>query len=160
MIDILQYKFNIYNFYTKEAFHDNELDYSYKNRIIDHTLNYKFQIFENIFCKPEFLYLVQTAKAFGFKKYEFVRKEFIKALYFHYDSRYFTIKIGYLRTDFNNDYDDRHSDNDYKKDISTQKLFIGIFADLSKNSRLLFSVSHEIRFHGFGGGNLQYQMFF
>jgi len=158
--DILQYKLNIYNFYTKEAFQDNELDYSYKNRIIDHTLNYKFQIFENIFCKPEFLYLVQTAKAFGFKKYEFVRKEFIKALYFHYDSRYFTIKIGYLRTDFNNDYDDRHSDNDYKKDISTQKLFIGIFADLSKNSRLLFSVSHEIRFHGFGGGNLQYQMFF
>ncbi len=158
--DIMQYKFNIYDFYTEEAFQDNELDYSYKNRIIDHRLSYKFQIFNNFFCKPELLYLVQTAKASEYMQYEFVRKEFIKTLYFYYDSKYFTIKTGYLRTDFNNDYDDQNSENDYKKDSSNQKLFIGLFGDLTKNSRLLFSISHEIKFHGFGGGNLQYQMFF
>ncbi len=160
MNNIMQYKLNIYDYYIEEAFQDNEFDYSYKNWIIDHTLNYKFQIFENIYCKPELMYLVQTAKANGFMQYEFIRKEFIKALYFYYDYKYFTIKTGYMRTDFNNDYDDRNSDNDYKKDISTQKLFIGFSGNITKNSRLLFSVSHEIRFHGFGGGNLQYQMFF
>ena len=70
------------------------------------------------------------------------------------------LEAGFLFSIFNWDYVSYAGRDNYDRKDNSTKLMLGYQYQFDNNAIILFSLSHEIDTDGFGGGDLQYMMFF
>ncbi|UCD94562.1 MAG: hypothetical protein JSU69_00485 [Candidatus Zixiibacteriota bacterium] len=150
-----------YRFDDRQSGYAPDYRYSYKNEIVHGTLKYIFPLTAKSRIRLALHHVFQKARAHGFQDYAYERTEFLPAVVGEYFlSPRFTAEFGYLGTVYDWDYDHPSDREDYRASSYADKLKLGFLYRFNENSRIQFSLSHEPSPSKFGGGNVQYLMFF
>ena len=157
---ILSLNYYFYSFYESKNFYETENNFSYSNDIHDFSIEliYNFKKLNNFRLQSH--YLIQNAVSIGYRAHHYKRKESLNGVYYERIFSNFSIEAGYLFSIFNWKYNRTLSNNDYSRSDFSSKVSISWNYQFNINAVLRLSLSHEIEINGFGGGNLQYMMFF
>ncbi len=165
----LESKISYYHLSESKLFYqmeNTENNYSYLNEIYQGNINYiySFAILNktknNIRLRLGLNYIREYAIANGFKNYHYHREEWLPQLLIQYTYRKHTLEIGYLSTFYEWDYDTNNDINDYQRHSYIDKIKLGWTYHFNNKTQLQLSISHVMKWNGFGGGNVQYVMFF
>ena len=156
---IISISYYHYSFMEGKQFYDQEFNYSYSNKINDIAFEgiYNFKEMNNFRLVSH--YLFQRAGSSGFNAHDFERNETMNGLFYERIIGNNFIEVGYMFSIFNWDYNSQDNEKDYYRKDNSSKVKLSWTYQFN-NAQLQFSLSHEIDTNGFGGGNLQYQMFF
>ena len=157
---IISFSYYYYSFAEAKQFYDQEFNYSYSNKINDIAIEiiYNFKEMNNFRLVSH--YLFQRAGSSGFNAHDFERNETMNGLFYERIIGNNFIEVGYMFSIFNWDYNSQDNEKDYYRKDNSSKVKLSWTYKFKNNAQLQFSLSHEIDTNGFGGGNLQYQMFF
>jgi hypothetical protein len=106
-------------------------------------------------------YVTQHARSIGHHGHDYTRKDIMPMLSYEYLWSEDSIELGYMFTVSSWQYDSTTEDNHYRLDGGYyDKIYFCYTHHFDQESKIHLSLSHEVNFGGFGGGNLRYMMFF
>lgn len=150
-----------YYFYERKRYRTPEYDYSYRNNIYQHTLRYLFDLNSRINLRSSVHYVWQNSDANGFRNYTYERRElFFPAIFVEFRLAQEILELGYFGSSYKWDHDEGINADDFSEDGYIDKLKLGWTHEFNDHAKLQVSISHVVSISGFGGGNLQYIMFF
>ena len=156
-------QFYLYTYFFKEAktFYEAQNNFDYKNAISDISLRYLFRIQEKHRIQLLSQYVMKDARSLGFREHDFDRRDLLAGLFYEYFWSDHTLELGYMLSLYDwsynsvNDFLDAALNNKYY-----DKVYIGYAFAFNENALVRISVSHQPAIKGFGGGSIQYMMFF
>ena len=157
---LLQFSFSHYHFSETKKFYDSALDYSYLNEINDCAFKSIFRITNKNRIRLESHYIIQNSNCCGFKNFKYKRRELLPAFFYEYILKKNTWEVGLMGAMYNWDYDAKNSLENYDQNDFVDKVKLGWTYNFNQKANLQISISHVISINGFGGGNVQYLMFF
>lgn len=104
-------------------------------------------------------YVHQRASAEGFNAHRYSRDEWLGGVFYERLWPRNGLSLAYAFGLPNADYESLIGGNPYQLDEYGDKLILGWRHRFSRAAQLLISISHEVSAQGFGGGNVQFQMF-
>jgi len=149
-----------YEFNETKLFRQPGFDYDYTNTQLNFAAEY-VQTFRQRH-RLRFLahYVTQDASSRGFNEHDYDRTDLLGGAFYEYlwpmSGLTFAYAFGLPDASFQALDESRNFNLDSYRD----KLIVGWRHDFSADAQILLSVSHEVSARGFGGGNLQFQMFF
>ena len=148
-----------YDFSEAKRFSDDEFDYDYGNEVFDLAAEH-YRVVGDVH-RFRFLahYVRQRAKASGFNAHRFSRDEWLGGIFYERLWPRNSVSLAYAFGLPNADYESLSGGAPYQLDEYGDKLILGWRHRFSKDAQVLVSVSHEVSAQGFGGGNVQFQMF-
>ncbi len=149
-----------YSFSESKNYTAEEENYIYDNSInrISAECIYTFLPLNNIRILTN--YIIQDAGSRGFREHDYTRKELASGIFY---MRYFSehaLEAGFMMSIFDWKYVSYPDQDNYSRTDNSSKVMLAYHYTFKNNARFIFSISHEIDTEGFGGGNLQYIMFF
>lgn len=102
----------------------------------------------------------RTASSRGFREHDYDRTDAVFGAFYEYLRPSSGITIGYTAGTPDYDYIALNDEDTYQLGEFSDKLIVGFRYTFSANAILRASVSQEVSQRGFGGGAIQYQMFF
>ena len=156
----IEYRNWFYHFYEAKNFWNPVYNFSYNNNIYQNSLYATFKINKKIDLRYEFHHIYQNSKADGYQNYDYQRGEiFFPDVFVDYTTGRDILTFGYFGTSFKWDKTGKQIDEIDQKGYE-DKLIFGWQHIFSSKTKLKLSISHSTTYHGFGGGNIQYMMFF
>lgn len=160
---MLQFQYYHYFFDESKTFYGipAQFDYGYRNELNHFSLLYMFTLREHHRLRLIGQYMVQNAGGTGFSVHDFHREDFMPALFYEYLWIRHILEVGYMFSLHNWEYDNLNDELDYQLSQGKfDKLYIGYTYRFTDSARLHLSVSHQPIIEGFGGGSVQYIMYF
>jgi hypothetical protein len=105
-------------------------------------------------------YVDQQAESIGFNTHDYDRQDMLGGVFYEYLWPMSGVTIAYILGQPDIVYTAPDPNDDYKLDDYHDKLVLGWRYTFSEDAQIRLSISHEIAAQGFGGGALQFQMFF
>ncbi|MDH4316652.1 MAG: hypothetical protein OEW68_17700, partial [Gammaproteobacteria bacterium] len=149
-----------YDFSEAKRYRSPGLDYEYSNT----QWNFAAELIRTLRERHRLRFLIhvvqQDAASQGFNAHDYDRRDILGGAFYEYlrpkSGFMFSYVLGLPDAEY------RNADNarNFNLDGYRDKLIAGWRYRFSADSQLLFSVSHEVSAHGFGGGNLQMLFFF
>ncbi|MEO0575308.1 MAG: hypothetical protein AAF004_07585 [Pseudomonadota bacterium] len=102
----------------------------------------------------------RSATSTGFRQHDYDRTDVVAGAFYEYLRASSGIMIGYTAGAPDYEYIALEDDDTYRLGEFTDKLIVGFRYSFSHRAILRASVSQEVSQRGFGGGAIQYQMFF
>jgi hypothetical protein len=160
---MLQFHYYHYFFNEVKSFYGipAQFDYDYTNELNNFSMLYLFKIKDHHRIRLIGQYLNQNAAGDGFSPHDFHREDFMPALFYEYLWTRHILELGYMFSLHNWDYDNVNNDLDYHLNWGKyDKVYIGYTYRFTDSAQLHLSVSHQPIIEGFGGGSVQYIMYF
>lgn len=132
----------------------------YENRIEDLALRVLWRLDDRWSVRGEIHTLSQTITASPSARYE--RSDLMPAVFVQWRPHpVHSIELGYMGTDYDTEWRDPDPPAEQRTEAGyVQKLELGWLIRFSQDARLQFSLSHEPDPQRFGGGNVQFLLFF
>jgi hypothetical protein len=149
-----------YDFSELQEFRPPGFDYDYSTTVLNVAVEHTRRIGERHRLRLLAHYVDQQAESIGFNAHDYDRQDILGGVFYEYlwpkSGVTFAYAFGqpdiiYTAPDAADNYDL----NDYR-----DKLIVGWRYTFSEDAQIRLSISHEIAAEGFGGGALQFQMFF
>ena len=149
-----------YKFSETKLFRQPGFDYDYTNTQLDVAAEYVQTLRERHRLRFVAHYVQQDARSTGFNEHDYDRTDVLGGAFYEYlwpmSGLTFAYAFGLPDAEFRALDDSR----DFSLDDYRDKLIVGWRYDFSPDAQILLSLSHEVSTQGFGGGNVQFQMFF
>lgn len=156
----LEFRNWYYQFYEAKNFWNPLYNFSYQNTIYQNSVYGTFQINKKFDIRYEFHHIYQNSEADGYQEYDFKRREiFFPDIFIDYKTGHEIFTLGYFGTSYTWQKENHLSDDSEQKGYE-DKLIAGWQHSFSSKTKLKLSISHSTTYHGFGGGNIQYMMYF
>ena len=141
---------------------DPTASYEYRNRIVGLRGRYAFTFADGRWrAWPGVLLLMQDASASGRRDYLFDRIEWMPSAFVEwFVSPAHAIEVGYMSSVSDRALADADPVASFDESTYTDKIKLGWTYHFTSTSRLQISLSHELAFEKFGGGNVQFVTFF
>ena len=149
-----------YEFSELKTFRQPGLDYDYTNRQLNFAAEY-IQTFRDRH-RLRFLahYVQQDAGSRGFNEHDYDRTDVLGGAFYEYLWPMSGLMFAYAFGIPDAEYLSLDDTRNFTLDDYRDKVIVGWRHNFSADAQILFSISHEVSVNGFGGGNLQFQMFF
>jgi hypothetical protein len=158
---MLQFHFYTYLFKEAKSFYEDQNDFDYKNLTSNISLHYIFRFKDKHRLQLLSHYVIKDARSFGFREHEFERRDLLAGIFYEYFWSKNTVELGYMLSVYDWTYDS--ADNALDADLQNKyydKVYLGYTYSFDDRSTLRISISHQPAIKGFGGGSIQYMMFF
>jgi hypothetical protein len=148
-----------YDFAETKRFSDAQFDYEYDNEVFDFAAEH-YRVLGDVH-RLRFLahYVRQRASAAGFNAHRYSRDEWLGGVFYERLWPRNGVSLAYAFGLPDANYESLTGGNPYQLDEYGDKLILGWRHRFSREAQLLISISHEVSAQGFGGGNVQFQMF-
>lgn len=152
--------YDLYSFHESKSYSLPEENFIYDNSInrISIECRYTFQEVNNFRILSH--YIMQDAFSIGYRAHDYSRNELANGLFYQRIFSAHALEAGLLFSIFNWDYMSYFGRDNYNRKDNVVKLMLSYQYQFENDAVLLFSLSQEIDTNAFGGGNLQYMMFF
>ena len=151
-----------YDFEDAQAWRDASESYGYRNRIVTLRGRYAFTFRDGRWrAWPGVQLLLQDATASGRRDYGFDRIDWMPSAFVEWRaSPAHAIEVGYMSSVSDRTLVDADPAASFDESTYTDKIKLGWTYEFTSTSRLQISLSHELAFDKFGGGNVQFMTFF
>jgi hypothetical protein len=158
---MLQLYFYTYLFKEAQNFYQEQNDFDYKNLTSNISLRYLFRFKNRQRLQLLTHYIIKDGRSLGFREHEFARRDLLAGLFYEYFWSDHVIEVGYMLSL----YDWTYNSADDALDANLQnkyydKVYLGYSYSFDARSTFRISISHQPAIKGFGGGSIQYMMFF
>ena len=149
-----------YDFAETKFFRQPGLDYDYTNSQLDCAAEYVHTLWERHRLRFLAHYIQQEAGSTGFNAHDYDRTDVLGGAFYEYLWPMNGLTLAYAFGMPDAEYQSLDDSRNFNLDDYRDKLIVGWRHNFSADAQILFSISHEVSTQGFGGGNLQFQMFF
>ncbi len=150
-----------YLFFINQSFSNSASALGYENRLTTVGLEYSFFINNNFNLRVGGRYLWQYSESQGTDSYTYMRNEFMPFLFAEYwFSKKHSLELAVMESLYNWDSSSGNEIYNFAEKGNIEKVKLGWTMYLLPAVRLQLSVSHVFSIGGFGGGNIQYLMYF
>jgi hypothetical protein len=157
---IAELNFYQYFFQQIERFYSEVSNYKYRDRITDLALKYNHHLHENLTLRGVVHFVKQEAVANGMREYDFSRTELLPMIMFQFARKNSLWEIAYLRSSYDLTLNDEIEILSYNREKTFQKFMLRWTYNFNAAARLQFSLSHVPNIEGYGGGNLNFMLFY
>ena len=148
------------DFEDERAFRTPGFDYRYANRELTLSAEHVRLLADRHRLRLVAHYVDREAESVGFNGHQFVRNDVIGGAFYEYLRVNSGISVGYALGVPDFDYAAVDPDASYADGNFSDKLIVGFRHSFSERAEVRASISHELSKRGFGGGAVQFQMFF
>jgi hypothetical protein len=148
------------DFEDERAFRTAGFDYRYTNRELTLSAEHVRLLGDRHRLRLVAHYVDREAESVGFNGHQFVRNDVVGGAFYEYLRVNSGINVGYAFGAPDFDYAAVEPDASYSDGDFSDKLIVGFRYSFSERAEVRASISHEISQRGFGGGSVQFQMFF
>jgi hypothetical protein len=125
------------------------------------SLRYIFVIKERHRFQLLSQYIWKDARSLGFREHNFERRDLLAGIFYERFWSDHILELGYMLALYGWSYDSVNNALDADLDRKYyDKIYLGYGFSFNENAVIRISVSHQPAISGFGGGNVQYIMFF
>lgn len=150
-----------YHFFAEKHFWDNRYNFAYENDIYQTSLYATIDLSSMFTLRNEVHYILQNSRAEGYRNYDYNRHEiFFPDIFLDCNIKNHVVFLGYFGSTYKWNFDSELDKNDFDEKGYIDKVILGWTYKFPGRARLKMSISHITTVNGFGGGNLQYIMFF
>ncbi len=135
-------------------------DYDYSNTVFDVAVEHTRRIAERHRLRLLVHYVDQQAESIGFNGHDYDRQDILAGVFYEYLWPMSGVTFAYMAGQSDIIYIASDPGGDYKLDDYRDKVMLGWRYTFSEDAQIRLSISHEAADQGFGGGALQFQMFF
>ena len=149
-----------FEFRETAVFRSSESDYDYSNRQTNIGVEHVRLISDRHRWRILAQWVDQRATSVGFRAHKYRRQDFLGGVFYDRLYRKAGWSVAYAFGFPDIDYEALGGQPGFSSDDYTDKLIVGWRYDFSANALIRITVSQEVSERGFGGGAIQYQMFF
>ena len=149
-----------YDYNEVQEFRPPGFDYDYSTTVLDVAVEHTRRIGERHRLRLLAHYVEQQAESIGFNAHDYNRQDMLGGVFYEYLWPTSGVTFAYAFGQPDIIYTAPDPGDDYTLDEYHDKLILGWRYTFSDDAQIRLSISHEISAHGFGGGALQFQMFF
>ena len=151
---------DVYDFEETSTYRAPGFDYDYRNRQASVGVEHIRVIDDRHRLRLLAEYVEQSADSVGFRAHDYSRTDLLGGVFYErlYRQSAWGVAYAFGQPDFEYlalDDADSYAQRDY-----TDKLIVGWRHEFSADAQIRITLSHEVSEKGFGGGAVQYQMFF
>ena len=157
---IFELSFNHYHFMEKMKFYESQNNYLYTNYVNNLAIKHLYSFNKKNRINIQAHYLWKDAESNGYRTHDFLRKEFLPAIFYEYLTSKNTLTFGFLSTFNSWEYESKTDVKSYIHDGFLEKVLIGWTYHFNEKTKFQLSLSHELEINNFGGGSVQYVMLF
>jgi hypothetical protein len=151
---------NWYDFNELQEFRPAGFDYDYSNTVFDVAVEHARMIGDRHRLRLLAHYVDQQGESIGFNAHDYDRQDLLGGIFYEWLRPKSAVTLAYAFGQPDIIYTASDPNDDYKLDDYRDKVILGWRYTFSEDAQIRLSVSHEIAAQGFGGGAVQYQMFF
>ena len=151
---------NYYDFNDAKEFRDSLRYYNLNNNFITGNLQYLFYLYDHYRFRVSGRYISQNSTTDGLKDYDYKREEIIPSVFWEYFFGSHIIELGVMQSFYRWDSQSAMQEYQLYEKNRIEKVKLGWTYTFRNKSILQISISHVFSIFGFGGGNIQYQLFF
>jgi hypothetical protein len=148
------------DFEDERVFRTPGYDYQYANRELTLSAEHVRLLADNHRLRLVAHYVDREAESVGFNGHQYVRNDIVGGAFYEHLRANSGISVGYALGVPDFEYAAVNPDASYAGGNFSDKLIVGFRYTFSERAEVRTSISHEISQHGFGGGAVQFQMFF
>ena len=148
------------DFEDERVFRTPGYDYQYANRELTLSAEHVRLLADNHRLRLAAHYVDREAESIGFNGHQYVRNDIVGGAFYEYLRANSGISVGYALGVPDFEYAAVNPDASYAGGNFSDKLIVSFRYTFSERAEVRTSISHEISQHGFGGGAVQFQMFF
>ena len=148
------------DFEDERVFRTPGYDYQYANRELTLSAEHVRLLADNHRLRLVAHYVDREAESVGFNGHQYVRNDIVGGAFYEHLRANSGISVGYALGVPDFEYAAINPDASYAGGNFSDKLIVGFRYTFSERAEVRTSISHEISQHGFGGGAVQFQMFF
>ena len=150
----------VYEYDELSTFRTPGFDFEYENRQLNVGVEHIRVFRDKHRLRLLAQYVDQQAKAAGFRAHDFSRTDVVGGIFYERlrPNSSWTFAYAFGQPDI--DYRALGGQPSYRQDDYSDKIIAGWEYDFSDDAQIRLTISHEVSEKGFGGGAVQYQMFF
>jgi hypothetical protein len=149
-----------YDFNEVQEFRSPGFDYDYSNTVLDVAVEHTRRIGDRHRLRLLMHYVDQRAESTGFNEHDYDRQDIVGGAFYEYLWPASSVTFAYAFGQPDIIYTAPDPSDNYELDNYRDKVILGWRYTFSENAQIRLSISHEISAEGFGGGAVQFQMFF
>ena len=149
-----------YDFAETKLFRQPGFDYDYTNTQLNFAAEYVHTLRDRHRLRFLAHYVQQEAGSTGFNEHDYDRTDVLGGAFYEYLWPQSGLTLAYAFGLPDARYQSLDDSRNFTLDDYRDKVIVGWRHNFSADAQILFSISHEVSTQGFGGGNLQFQMFF
>ena len=149
-----------YDFEETKTFRTPGFDYDYANTQLNVGVEHVRVVADKHRWRFLIQYVDQQAESIGFRQHDFNREEVLGGIFYERLRPQSAWSIAYAFGSPDMVYEALETDNSFMKGEYTDKLIAGWRYRFSQQAQVRVTIAHEVSDEGFGGGAVQYQMFF
>lgn len=148
------------DFEDERTFRTPGFDYTYDNREMTLSAEHVRLLSDKHRLRLLAHYVDRDAASVGFSEHQYERSELLGAAFYEYLRANSGISVGYAMGVPDFEYTALTSEDSYALGEFSDKLIVGYRYTFSPRAEVRASISQEVSQRGFGGGAIQFQMFF
>lgn len=149
-----------YDFNELKEFRPPGFDYDYSNTVLNVAVEHTRLIGERNRLRLLAHFVDQQAESIGFNAHDYDRQDILGGIFYEWLRPTSAITLAYAFGQPDIIYTAPDPTDNYNLDDYRDKVILGWRYTFSDDAQIRLSISHEIAEEGFGGGAIQYQMFF
>jgi hypothetical protein len=149
-----------YEFEESRTFRTPGQDYDYENRQLNIGIEHIRMLGERHRLRLLAQYVDVTAASRGFLEHDYERQDIMAGAFYEYQWTSSGVSIAYAAATPDFAYEALDPEDSFTGGRYTDKLILGWRYTFNQNAEIRVSVAQEVSEQGFGGGAVQYQMFF
>jgi hypothetical protein len=149
-----------YDFSELKEFRTPGFDYDYSSTVVNAALEHTRMIGERHRLRLLAQFVDQQAESIGYKAHDYDRQDILAGVFYEYLWPMSGVTLGYMAGQPDIMYTATAPGDNYDLGDYRDKIMIGWRHTFSADAQIRASISHEIAEEGFGGGAVQFQMFF
>jgi hypothetical protein len=158
---MIQFHFYTYLFKEAKKFYDMQKYFDYENVTSNISLRYLFKLSAKHRLQLLSHYVTKDGQSLGFREHDFKRRDILAGIFYEYFWSKHIVELGYKLSVYTWRYDSNIARFDEElKNQYYDKVYLGYYYAFNDRSTLRISISHQPAIKGFGGGSIQYMMFF
>lgn len=156
------WSFNVeyFDFEELKEFRQPGFDYDYESRQLNAGVEHVRYFGDRHRLRLVAQFVDWEASSVGFREHDYSRQDVVGGVFYEYLWTNSGLTFAYAAGSPDFSYVSPEPEESYTGGSYTDKLIINWRYDFSKNATIRFGLSHEVSESGFGGGAVQYQMFF
>jgi hypothetical protein len=149
-----------YDFNELQQFRPAGFDYDYSNTVLNVAVEHTRRIGDRRRLRVLAHYVDQKAESIGFNAHDYDRQDLLGGIFYEYLWPMSDVSLAYILGQPDIIYTAPDPGDNYKRDDYRDKVIVAWRYTFSKDAQIRLSISHEVAAQGFGGGAVQFQMFF
>ena len=149
-----------YDFNELQEFRLPGYDYDYSDTVINAAVEHTRLVGERHRLRLLAQLVDQQAESIGFNAHDYDRQDFLAGVFYEYLWPMSGLTLAYMAGQPDINYAAPAPGDSYDLGDYRDKVMVGWRYTFSADAQIRVSISHEVAAQGFGGGAIQFQMFF